>query len=222
MVVKKISAIGCFRYAQFVFALEVVLAIYWICVLGYAAAKDNDKLQAGILFGLHYAGLIALSGLIDDVEEKRNAILYKPKKSLTAFKGNGPTKLHVNRTFKIASTVSTKNDELSGASTFTEENERDFARGLERYPLSYGIALFVATISDTFSLADIILEHANGLANDTTFRLYAALFGIGLCLTISSIVWSIVFYSQLKSIARSNNEELTSFVAKNDASVQHK
>ena len=186
------TALGCFRYAQFVFVAEIFLAIYWIGVLTYVSVEDHTKLLSGLIFGLHYAGLIALSGLLDDVTEKKNAVVYYGR-SLSFSSSEGKI---VVRNAKNATPT---NDP-------TALDEKKLVKKLSHYPLAYGVALFVSMISDLFSLVDAVLEHLNDEIGIRTYYLYVILFALGLCLTVSSIVWSVVFYVHMRSVARRSIE----------------
>lgn len=71
------------NYAYIVFTLEIVLAFYWIALMVFFLFWDHEHLVHIILFGLHYPGLIALSGILDSVTEKKNSLtkqfVKKPK-----------------------------------------------------------------------------------------------------------------------------------------------
>jgi hypothetical protein len=209
---KNSTAVGCFRYAQFVFVAEIFLAFYWTCVLTYASVNDHRKLLAGLIFGLHYPGLIALSGLFDDLTTKKNAIIRYGKSpqrwynkiasrtsSVVRIKKKSPTndadggENNENRTTEFNDLFFDDSDDVG---------ERRLVENLNHYPVSYGVALFVAMISDLFSLIDIILERQDDDIEAITYYLYAILFGLGLCLTISSIAWSIIFYLQIRSLSK--------------------
>lgn len=206
---KNSAAVGCFRYAQFVFVAEIFLAIYWICVLTYASINDHEKLLAGIIFGLHYAGLIALSGLLDELTKKKNAVIRYVKKAPSWYQKTSPYRKSVPIRGKIAISLGgarhdrgiTSNESREFFETTSDPvNEENLKESLNNYPLSYGVALFVAMISDLFSLVDAILEHENNEIGVVTYYLYVVLFALGLCLTVSSIVWSMIFYFQMRSL----------------------
>lgn len=230
---KKISATGCFKYVYFVFVAEGCLALYWFIVLTYVSVKHYEKLLAGIAFGLHYAGLIALSGFFDELNEKKKSIselahhnaakmfnkTTKSFSSKTIIRSKGGSNSRGSNVIRTSSVNDDGNnniekekeeeDDMMMDTNNINDSEREFSRKLDKYPFEYGVALFVAMISDLFSLVDVILHHNNhddeGGEHDSSaevvFYLYAVLFGSGLYLTVSSIIWSFVFYSRAKSIA---------------------
>ena len=206
-----ITVLGCFRYAQFVFVAEIFLAIYWIVVLTYASINDHEKLLAGLIFGLHYAGLIALSGLFDEVTKRSDAV-HSTFKNETSWPSLGRSKhskatvrVIKTRTFPSGDKENTNYNDLNAEELKDEADvlyEKKLIEKLDRYPLSYGVALFVAMISDFFSLVEAFLQHENHEIGTVTYYLYVVLFSVGLFLTLSSIVWSIVFYVKMKNLAK--------------------
>ena len=213
--------LGCFRYAQFVFVAEIFLAIYWIITLIYASVNDHEKLLPGLVFGLHYAGLIALCGLFDEVAKvsdaahrstKHNETIARTKRTIEVnrvryVEGNR-CQHHVSNGIGIAEA-----DDPNGEET-DASYENKLIEKMDRYPLAYGVALFVAMISDFFSLVEAILQHENHEIGQVTYYLYVVLFAIGLFLTLSSIVWSVVFYVKLKGLVNkiSSSRADTSYV----------
>lgn len=200
--------LGCFRYAQFVFVSEIFLAIYWIAVLSYASFNDHDKLLAGLIFGLHYAGLIALSGLFDEItkhsESFKDDTLWslnrqrsKVKNVKVTKRSKKPTPLGEDHSNNNVEIIDNDADRLY---------ERKLVEKLDRYPLAYGVALFVAMISDFFSLVEAILQHKNDEISAVTYYLYVVLFAIGLFLTMSSIVWSAIFYTKMKRMTKQTSQ----------------
>lgn len=212
-----------FRYAQFVFFAEILLAIYWFCVLVYVSVNESAKLLAGILFGLHYAGLVALGAIFDEATKKRESYLSFWKSSsssgldddrnATGWWGGrwGRPQSRAQLPPKMVLSVEEVGSRGVGsglqAYSYKYENNayegkkaEEEGRGEEEpelfgtYPLSYGTALFVAMISDLFSLVEVVLEKNHDGIGDTTYYLYTVLFGIGLCLTVSSIIWSLFTY----------------------------
>ena len=206
------TVLGCFRYAQFVFVAEIFLAVYWIAVLAYASVNDHDKLLAGLIFGLHYAGLIALSGLFDEVTKRsdvaQSALRGDASKWLTGRSGRSKI-VRVIRKNHVQDDNNNNNDEE--LTPFDEDDvlyEKKLIEKLDRYPMAYGVALFVAMISDFFSLIEAILQHENNEIGIVTYYLYVVLFAAGLFLTLSSIVWSIVFYVKMKALAKKLSSNL--------------
>jgi hypothetical protein len=214
---KTSSAVGCFRYAQFVFVAEILLALYWVCVLTYASVHDHKKLLAGLIFGLHYAGLVALCALFDEITKEKNGVIRygKPFSSwqggLASYrdsKGVRVKKISARKTEGYEGDANEEEGLSHGVFAAGRENavtEQNLTEKLNHYPLSYGVALFVAMISDLFSLVDAILDHEIGVV---TYYLYIVLFAIGLCLTVSAIIWSFIFFMQMRAQAKRANENV--------------
>lgn len=199
---KPSNTVGCFRYAQFVFVAEIFLALYWVCVMTYASVHDHKKLLAGLIFGLHYAGLIALCALFDEITKEKNGVIHYEKPYFASYRDSKEVYVKKISTRKNDNYEDDLDDEVNPLShgvfstgRETAVTEQNLTEKLNHYPLSYGVALFVAMISDLFSLVDAILDHE---ISQVTYYLYIILFAIGLCLTASSIVWSFVFYMQMR------------------------
>lgn len=184
------------RYATFVFFAEIILAIYWIAILSYTSVKNHEALLSVLLFGLHYAGLIALCDLLDSVAKRKNVMIDYANDFL---RRNKRHTMGGKRQFKIkvlskGSEGTFSNDEQGKDVPFIEKNDSDIAEGWTHYPVSYGVALFVAMISDLFSFVEVILNYTHHKSDFVLFSLHASLFGIGLCLTLLSIFWSFFCY----------------------------
>lgn len=239
---QKLSTSGCFKYAYLVFILEFALALFWFIVLIYMSIEDHEKIVMGLLFGLHYPGLIALSGLMDDILEKKKVTQRELNKAISNIifdknKYNNSTsllstkqKLSKNQVYSVISAhgnQKTINDginengrefinilgeddlnenekDLYTNNELTSKSEKEFSKKIERYPLEYGVALFVSMITDLFSLVDVMLSHKHHTLHLVSYYLYAVLFGTGLFLTISSIIWSFVFYRRARDVANMN------------------
>jgi hypothetical protein len=210
----------CFAYTRLAFVSEIFLAFYWICVLIYVSVKDHDEISIGVSFGLHYAGFIALCSLIDVITEKktngrenkappwfgfrrskttpsyvRNVIRRKNEKTSDVYVDVGGVQ---GRT--TASSSQNDTDLFDLGTGDDQAGVDDVAKTVGNYPLAYGVALFVSMISDAFSLVEVCVSNSHGTIEDVTFRLYAALFGIGLVLTVLSIIWSSIFYYNVKKL----------------------
>ena len=140
-----------FKYAKTVFVADSLLALYWLATLIYVSVKDHEALLSCIVFGLHYAGLLALATIMDeatpDKSDPQGDDLYDPK----------------------------------------------------HFPLSWGVALFLAAITDGFSLAEAHLAHSHGKIQEGTYYLLTVLFSLGLILTVVTFLVIVSHYAATKS-----------------------
>lgn len=185
-----------------VLVTEIVLALYWIAVLGVISFVYHEYLINGIVFGLHYAGLIALCNIVED-----NANVFSNEFNDMPFNvlRNKVVTLETTKTKKTESfdtddsVLGIGGEENDGGGT----NEDGYGEGTNDvvfknggYPLEYGIALFVALISDFFSLVDVILGGLNNENpdHDVVYVLLGILFSVAILLTGMSLLWVAYLY----------------------------
>lgn len=192
------GTVCCFRYAQCIFAFELVLAIYWICVLFYVGANEAIKMIPGIIFGLHYAGFIALCTLFDEITKLKAKTDRRERRNKM-----GPVVVVESKMggVRIGESHLEEGNLVSDAETI---DAKELDKSMRRFPISIGVGFFVSAISDIASLAEVILEYSHNNIDYTVYVLYTVLFTLGSFSTVSSIVWSIGFYAHVKdSVKRS-------------------
>lgn len=64
----------------------------------------------------------------------------------------------------------------------------------KHYPISWGVALCLAAITDTFSLVEVHFSYSEHHIEFTTYVLYTILFSLGLILTIMTFLWITIYY----------------------------